>query len=181
MKILSTIALTYQASVKALKYSPYAVAIVVAAEGVQHIAEWRLGMFESIAAFEMHSSDTLRLAFGIVKALAVLIAIYLISKKLFCENGPQPRYGTFNKDLLRKLWDPRGSAVGILAMFAYAVPLIFIHYQLNFLAIGKPVAPVFLVIDSVVVGFIALTIAAAYWAGEAVNSNSVTTNRVSVP
>ena len=173
MKILHALSLTAQASVKALNYSPYVIALVVAAEGLQPIVEWQLGMFESKAAFQMHSTESLRLAFGVLKALAVLLAFYLISKKLFSRHGPEPRHGTFNKDLLRKLWDPRGGHLGLLAMIVYIAPLIFVHFQLNFLAIGSSLAPIFLVIDSFIVGLIALMLAASYWAGEAIESDAV--------
>ena len=173
MKILSAIKLSYQASIEALKHSPYAIVFVIAAEGAQHIAEWHLGMFESKAAFQMSASETLRLVFGIIKVVSVLVAFYFVSKKLFEQKGPVSRYGSFNKDLLRPLWDPRsGSTLALVTMIAYAAPLMFVHYQLHLLAMGTTIAPVLLFFDSVVVGLMALTLASSYWAGTTVDSDA---------
>lgn len=118
----------------------------------------------------MHQSDTLRLSFGIVKAISVVAACYFIPKKLFATYGPEPRHGSFNKDMLRKLWDPRVDLLGLIAMFILAIPLIFFHIRLSELALGHSMAPVILIFDSFLIGLLATVMGLSIWAGDFVGS-----------
>ena len=172
MKIVEILKLVLTHLTAALRLSPLIIACVVATEGAQHIVEWHLGMYQSRDLFSTHQSDTLRLSFGIVKAISVVAACYFIPKKLFATYGPKPRHGSFNKDMLRKLWDPRVGQSGLLAMIILAVPLIFFHFRLSEFAMGHSMASVILIFDSILIGLLATVMGLSIWAGDFVESKT---------
>lgn len=145
------------------------------AEGLQHVAEWHLGMYASKDAFTAQQGNSLRIGFGILKVTALLAATYFVPKALFKAFGPPPKYGSFNKDMLRKLWDPRGGMTGFFAMLILAAPLIALHYGLSYLAMGHSLAVPLLVIDSLLVGAIAAVMGTAVWAGDKVEAEQAET------
>jgi len=171
MKLLRTIRYIFNYLPQALRLSPIIIGAVIAAEGVQHIVEWHLGMYQSQADFRANQSNNIRLAFGIVKAMSVVMACYFVPKKLSSAFGPPPKFGSFNKDMVRKLWDPRGGSHGLVAMLICAAPLIAVHYKLSELAMGHDGAIVLLVLDSVLIGLLALIMGTSVWAGDAVDAN----------
>lgn len=166
MKLVATLKLVLSHLTVAIALSPLMIACVIAAEGAQHIVEWHLGMYESRKMFAAHQSDTIRLGFGAVKAVSVIAACYFIPKKLFKAYGPAPRHGSFNNDMLRKLWDPRADMSGLMAMLILAAPLIFLHFRLSELAMGHSFAPILLILDSFLIGLLAATMGLSIWAGD---------------
>jgi len=150
----------------ALSLSLISVTFVIAAEGVQHLVEWYLGMYQSREMFTEHQSNPIRLGFGIFKAISLFTACYFIPKNLSETYGPPHRHGSFNKDIVRKLWDPRSGMSGPFAMFILCVPIIVIHYKLGGLAMGHTFAWLLLVLDSILVGFLALIMGVSIWAGD---------------
>ena len=166
MFLFKTINLLLKHLKTAIRLYPIVILCVVFAEGLQHIVEWQLGMYQSAANFAEFQSNKTRLSFGILKAITVLIACYFIPKKLFETYGPPPVNGSFNADMLRKLWDPRGGVSGLMAMLVLAVPLIFFHYQLSYRAMGSTFAPVLLILDSLLIGALAAVMGTAIWAGD---------------
>ena len=167
MKLITTLHLILAHLGKALILCPLIILIVISAEGLQHFVEWQLGMYQSQGAFQAKQSNGTRLSFGIVKAISVVMACYFVPKKLSSVFGPPPKFGTFNRDIIRKLWDPRGGLHGMIAMLIYAVPLISIHFKLSEFSMGHPMAPLLLFFDSVLIGLLALVMGTAVWAGDA--------------
>ncbi len=166
MKIVSAIGHTLTHLTKAFCLSFIIVSAVIAAEGLQHIVEWYLGMYESAEMFGAHQSNPTRLGFGILKAISVIAACYFIPKNLTQKYGPPPRHGSFHKDLIRKLWDPRTEMSGMIAMVILAAPIIITHFKLSELAMGHPLATIILILDSVLIGILALVMGTAIWAGD---------------
>jgi len=166
MFLLKTITLLLKHLKIAIRLCPIVVLCVVFAEGLQHIVEWQLGMYQSAENFAEFQSNKTRLSFGILKAIAVLMACYFIPKKLFETYGPSPVNGSFNADMLRKLWDPRGGISGLLAMLVLAAPLIFIHFQLSYRAMDSTFAPILLILDSLLIGVLAAVMGTTIWAGD---------------
>ena len=69
---------TYRDSVRFLRAFPLLALVPAALELLQHVVEVRLGMYASLAAFKSAGHDTLRLAFGFLKELAMVILGYWI-------------------------------------------------------------------------------------------------------
>lgn len=65
--------------------APVAVALVVAPEFVQHIAEIKLGMFASLAAFKALANDPTRWAFGYVKLAGTLLAFFACARAVWSQ------------------------------------------------------------------------------------------------
>lgn len=170
MKLITTLHLILAHLGKALILCPLMILIVISAESLQHFVEWQLGMYQSQSAFQAKQSNGTRLSFGILKAISVVMACYFVPKKLSSEFGPPPKFGTFNKDIIRKLWDPRGGLHGMIAMFICAVPLVLMHYNLSEYSIGQPMAPLLLFLDGVLIGLLALVMGTAVWAGDAADA-----------
>jgi hypothetical protein len=52
---------------------PAIAAIPMAAEAIQHLVEWRIGMFESLEMAKVAENDPLRMGFGYLKVAALFI------------------------------------------------------------------------------------------------------------
>lgn len=63
---------------------PLVVALVVAPEFAQHVAEIHLGMFDSIAAAKVVGNDPLRWAFGYVKIAGLVLAFVASARFWWC-------------------------------------------------------------------------------------------------
>lgn len=135
---------------------------VVAAEGLQHIVEWRLGMYDSLEAFKAEQDGALRLGFGLLKATSIIIASYFIPRNLNRHLGNMSP-SEFNQSFLRLLYKPNNGVSGLAGMLALCIPTIFLHFEINMLAIGNIMGPALLLIDSIVVGAIGLIIGTAIW------------------
>jgi len=168
MPILTLIKTVITNLKSAILLAPIAILLVVFAEGFQHAIEWHLGMYQSKDAFMAGQSRPVRLSFGIIKAISVIAACYFVPKKLSETYGPPAKYGSFNKDMIRKLWDPRGGISGLIAMLMLAAPLIYLHFRLSGLAVGHPIAATLLVIDSLLIGLLALVMGTSVWAADVV-------------
>ena len=175
MRLIETLRCIFNYLPKALQLSPLIILGVIAAEGLQHVIEWHLNMYQSQAAFQAQQSNPVRLSFGILKAVSVVLACYFVPRSLSNTFGPTPKYGSFNRDFLRKLWDPREGLSGLLAMLICAAPLIFVHFKLSELAMGHSFAAIILILDSIVIGILALIMGTAVWAGDAAEANLVLT------
>ncbi len=170
MKLLTTLNLAVRYSRKAVIYSPLAILAVISAEALQHIIEVSLNMYDSRRAFIENQNNRLRLGFGILKALSVVFAAYWVPKTLSQKLGPAPRYGSFNRDFMRKMWNPKGDFHGMLAMIIAAIPLVYLHTKLSTFAMGHPHAIFLLIIDSFLIGALALIMGTVIWASDAVTA-----------
>lgn len=173
MKIFNAFRLTFKTLPAAFALAPAFIIFVVLAEGAQHIAELQLGMYQSLEVFIVHQGHPMRLALGALKGTSILVAFYVIYKRLTEAYGPLPRSGSFRKDFIRKLWDPRVGTHGMMAMVAmvaFGVPLIFVHYELSYFAMGHPQAAALLVLDSLLVAIIPLIMATGVWASNFVQT-----------
>lgn len=74
------IAATYREGGRAFVAAPLLVAIVVVPEALQHVAEIRLGMFDSRDAARVLQNDPTRWAFGYAKVAGFLISILLLAR-----------------------------------------------------------------------------------------------------
>lgn len=138
-------------------------------EGFQHVVEMWLGMFSSRAAFEAEALNPARLAAGGVKVAGVLAAGYFATLSLVNARGVVPEGTTFRSQFLRTSWAPTSGLIGIICPVVLAGPLIWLHFQLNFYAIGHPVVWIvwgLLALDSLLIGFLALVLGVAIWATE---------------
>ncbi len=73
----------YRLGLALLVTAPVAVALVVIPEFVQHIAEIKLGMFASLAAFKALANDPTRWAFGYVKLAGTLLAFLACARAVW--------------------------------------------------------------------------------------------------
>lgn len=172
MKILMAIKHVFKTLPLAASLSPLMVLAVVGAEGVQHIAEYNLGMYQSQAVFHGLQNNPVRLGFGAFKAIAMITACYVIAKKLAHKQGPLPKNGSFRAGMIRRLWDPRLGMTGLIVALLLAAPLIILHYKLSYLAMGHSAAPLILALDSALIGFLALIIGTSIWAGDVVEGEA---------
>jgi len=172
MKTLLTLKISILNWKKTLFLCPLLFLIAVIGEGLQHVVEWKLGMYHSIDMFRAHQGDTIRIGFGVIKGVCLFVGVYFIAKKLAATYGPPPRFGSFNKDFIRKSWDLSFGVHGLIAVILCSIPLIILHYRISYLAMGHNWAPFFLVIDSLVVGLIALAMATTMWAADVVNAET---------
>lgn len=157
---------------KSLTITPLVFLSVVCAEGVQHIVEWRLGMYESADMFKTYQKEPIRLSFGILKAISVVAACYFVPKTLSKAYGPPPKFGSFNRDFVRKMWDPRSGLHGMIAMIICAIPLVLIHIKISELAMGHTHTKIILIFDSFLIGVLAVIMGTSVWAGDFVDAKS---------
>lgn len=66
---------------------PLLFAVPALAEFVQHVIEMRIGMYESIAAAQAVEGNDLRLGWGVVKAMALVVALYWVARFLILPGG----------------------------------------------------------------------------------------------
>lgn len=153
----------------AASLSPIMILAVIGAEGLQHVAEYSLGMYASQAIFHSLQNNPLRLGFGIFKAVIMIAAIYMIAKNIAAYKKTPSKHGSFRADMMRKLWDPTLGFSGLLTSLLLAAPIIFLHYKLSYMAMGHSLSPLILTLDSLLIGFLALVIGTAIWAGDEVD------------
>ncbi len=149
---------------KAFIVAPIAFLIVFLGEGLQHFYEYQSGMFQSLADFENNMKSRARLAFGLIKAASLLIGSIWIC---FALNDKYSTYSSkmFRKLLMRRAWDPRAVDLkGIAIMFILVVPLIFLHFKLNFLAMGHDLTISILILDSLLIASSSAIIGTVMWA-----------------
>lgn len=73
---------------------PLLLAVPALAEFTQHIIEYRIGMFESAAAMQANAEHPARMAWGMVKVLALFLMIYWVSRAMaFGRGGAKPVLG----------------------------------------------------------------------------------------
>jgi len=104
-----------------------------------------------------------RLSFGLVKALSLLVGSVWVS---FALNNKYSTYSQkmFRRLLIRKAWDPRGVDMkGITILFMMAVPMIFVHFKLNYLAMGHDLVVPLLILDSLLIALLATVIGTGMW------------------
>ena len=75
-----TAADTYRMGARTALVAPGLLALIVLPEFAQHVAEIRLGMFESREAFRSLANDSTRWAFGYVKVAGFVIAILAVAR-----------------------------------------------------------------------------------------------------
>ena len=121
--------------------------IAATGEGIQHLVEYRLGMFTPGDGLAPGVETDIRLAFGGLKAAAVIAAIVGTVRFLSAHQPAMARSVPDNPERL-----------ALLA--ALAGPLYAAHYGLNHLAYGAaPAATVtLLVLDSTLIGLLAVAI-----------------------
>ena len=166
MKILTASQHVLKNLRRAAALCPLMILAVIAAEGLQHVVEYGLGMYESQAVFHTLQNHPARLGFGIFKAIIMLGACYMIARNIASDTETPSKFGSFRADMIRKLWDPTFGFTGLLLSLMLAAPLIFLHYKLSHLAMGHSAAPLILLLDSLVIGFLALVIGTSIWAGD---------------
>lgn len=66
---------------------PLLFAVPVAIEFIQHIIEMRIGMYESIAAAQAVEAHGARLGWGLVKTMAIGVAVYWVARFLVLPGG----------------------------------------------------------------------------------------------
>ena len=59
---------------------PLVFAVLVAAEAVQHVAEWSIGFYVSVDAFQKHANDAQRMAPGLFKVFLSYVVAYWIAR-----------------------------------------------------------------------------------------------------
>lgn len=98
--------------------APLAVALVMVPEFVQHVAEIRLGMFESKAAFQAHAMDAARWYFGYAKLTGLPLAV-LFCARFWANRERGQRWWSF----AGIAWKPL--ALGFLVQVVCSVPGMF--------------------------------------------------------
>lgn len=93
---------TYRLGGRAMWVAPGLVALAVVPEFVQHVAEIRLGMFDSLAAARALANDPTRWAFGYVKLAGFGLAILLLAR-LWAMGGSPRRAALVRPAVLAKL------------------------------------------------------------------------------
>jgi len=161
-QILNRIKQTFVMIPMAMKLASVWVLIVFLGEGLQHVAEYKMGMFNSPEDFKAQQSSTNRLGFGIVKVISLLLAGYFIPKAF------NKHYGTFTatnfrKTYLRMIYNPSGGISGLIAAILLCLPLIWIHSELNMIAMGSSYVLPILVVDSGIVAAIGLVFGITIW------------------
>jgi len=148
---------------KAFVLAPLAFLIVFLGEGLQHFYEYQTGMFQSLTDFENSMKSRTRLSFGLVKALSLVIGSIWVC---FALNRKHSTYSAkmFRKQLVRRLWDPRDLDVeGFIIMFMMLAPLIYVHFKLNYLAMGHDLVIPILVLDSLLIAALAIVMGTVIW------------------
>ncbi len=104
MSVFGRFADTVRGGLSVWWLAPLVPLIVVLPEFVQHIAEIRMGMFADKAAFDGLAQDPRRMSFGIVKVIALLLAIFAAARFWATRGGAQ------------RWWNPRGILWGRLVL-----------------------------------------------------------------
>ncbi|HTU11966.1 MAG TPA: hypothetical protein VMG08_13835 [Allosphingosinicella sp.] len=76
--MFSEIKETYATSARFVRALPLIAALPVLAEAAQHVAEWRIGMYDSLAQASAVEAHPLRMGFGYVKTAALLLICYWV-------------------------------------------------------------------------------------------------------
>lgn len=80
---------------------PLLFAVPAVAEFIQHLIEYRIGMFESVAAMQANAEHPARMAWGMVKVLSLFLMIYWVSRAMaFGRGGAKPVLGDARSALL---------------------------------------------------------------------------------
>lgn len=80
---------------------PLLLAVPAIAELAQHIIEYRIGMFESVAAMQATAEHPARMAWGMVKVVSLFLMIYWVSRAMaFGRGGAKPVLGDARSALL---------------------------------------------------------------------------------
>lgn len=153
----------------ALRISVLPMFLILFGEGLQHVVEYSLGMFNSQADFAKHQSGRLRMSFGIFKALCFVVSAFWVTHNLLRHFKPMRESRAIIKELLRLFFVPKMSELGsfvqiLTTTLVLCLPMIWIHIQLNLLAIKLTQSIPILIVDTVVVALIALLIGTAQWA-----------------
>ncbi len=146
----------------ALKLAPLWMVLVFLGEGLQHYVEIQMGMFDNPEAFKARQGDHIRLAFGILKAILVVLTAFCIPlalNKHFQYFAP--------KNLIKKLvlYRPDRSFGYLISLLVLCGPLMWIHFKLNELAMTNAFKNTILTLDSAVVALIGLALGVTFWAG----------------
>ena len=107
---------TYRRRGRTLVLAPALVAVAVVPEFAQHVAEIRLGMFDSMEAFRSLANDPTRWAFGYAKVAGFLVPILAVAR-FWAVDGEWRR-------LLRPGWLPAGRMI-LSIVLAQASALLF--------------------------------------------------------
>jgi len=97
--ILSALADYLTRSVSLFWIGPAVVAFVVVPEFAQHVAEIRLGMFDSVAAAKLAGNDPLRWAFGYAKIAGLVLTFIAAARFWWCRLHGERWY-----DIRRLAW-----------------------------------------------------------------------------
>ena len=138
--------------------APIAFLLPVIGEGIQHIAEFQLGMFDVGDGLSVGAETTTRLSFGAIKVASVFAAILLSVQFLDKQEGSSRRpLSTWFAIVTRY------DAFSFVLLIAAVVPAMAVHYGLNYFAFGKPPGLVvaLLAFDTLVVGALAVLLGAA--------------------
>ena len=109
----------YPRGLKLFWLAPAVVALAVLPEFAQHVAEIRLGMFDSREAFRQLSADPTRMAFGYVKVAGLLLAMFAAARFWWAHEHGERWY-----DLRRIAWARLGIGF-VLFMLVPALPGLF--------------------------------------------------------
>ncbi|WP_114950693.1 hypothetical protein [Sphingosinicella terrae] len=136
----------YRTSGRFMRVLPLIVAIPVVAELVQHVVEWRTGMFDSYAMAEAVAEHPARMGFGHVKVAALFLTGYWAM-----------RFLAFEGDARRTLrWDPTAIALFSLVLVFQALMTLVQDQAGSWLAAIVPAGGALLL-----AGFVALLVAMA--------------------
>lgn len=73
---------TYRAAGMLVRALPLVVLAAIAIEGVQHVVEWKLGMYGSLAGAEAVEAHPLRMGFGYAKTGVLFLICYFVWRQL---------------------------------------------------------------------------------------------------
>ncbi|MGB7408793.1 MAG: hypothetical protein WA908_09820, partial [Pontixanthobacter sp.] len=99
--------------------APLIVAIVVVPEFIQHIAEIRIGMFESEAAFNRLAADPRRMIWGYFKIAGLILCIMAASRYWAARMRGQNWW-----DMRHIAWKNLGIAIGLILLTGLPVELV---------------------------------------------------------
>jgi len=153
--MLAQILMVYRRVPVVVAAFPMVMLLPILGEGVQHIVEVYLGMFTPGDGLDAGRETTIRLSFGGLKALSVLVSIILTA--WFLDRSLEGNARTLRSWIsAMNHYDLTGV---VLLTVAIAVPLAA-HYGLNYFAVGKPpiMMAAILVADSLVVGALAVSL-----------------------
>ena len=161
--MLKMIGEAYREAARAVRALPLLVALAAGAEMIQHVIEYRVGMFASIEAMEAVGQHPARLGFGQVKILALVLLVYWMCRWLAYRDDPGRRvvgdarsawlflwvvlYGTamamlqhFGSQLLAPLTTDANSllTIGIVFFILFSVLEIYLTVWKVGAALGNP-------------------------------------------